>query len=151
MTDDGEPECFEEALESEEKQKWLDAMQYEMKSLHANHTYDLVKLPKGKRALENRWIFKVKQDVNSTFSKYKARLVVKGFRQKKGVDFNEILSPVVKMSSIRTMLSLATTLDFEVEKMDVKTNFLHGNLEEEIYMKQQMVFLLKARKIICVG
>jgi len=83
LTDGGELECFEEALESEEKQKWLDAMQDEMKSLHDNHTYDLVKLPKGKMALENRWIFKMKQDANSTFPKYKARLVVKGFRQKR--------------------------------------------------------------------
>jgi len=86
-----------------------------MKSLHDNHTYDLVKLPKGKRALETRWIFRVKQDSNSTLPRYKARLVVKGFRPKKGVDFNEIFSPVVKMSSIRTVLSLAATLDLEVE------------------------------------
>ena len=115
MTVSGKPECFEEALESEEKQKWLDTMQDGMKSLHDNHTYDLVKLPKGRRALENKWIFKVKQDANSTFPKYKARLVVKGFRQKKGVDFNEIFSHVVKMSSIRTLLSLAATLDLEVQ------------------------------------
>ena len=62
----GELECFEEALDSEEKKQWLDAMQDEMKSLHDNHTYDLVKLPKGKRALETRWIFRVKQYSNST-------------------------------------------------------------------------------------
>ena len=133
-------------MESEEKQKWLDAMQDEMKSLHDNHTYDLVKLPKGKRALENRWIFKMKQDANSTFPKYKARLVVKGFRQKNGVDFNEIFSPGVKMSSIRTVLSLAATLDLEVEQMDVKTNFLHGKLEEEIYMKQPDGFLVEVKE-----
>jgi len=81
-------------------------MQDEMKSLHDNHIYDLVKLPKGKRALETRWIFKVRQDSNSTLPRYKAKLVVKGFKQKKGVDFNEIFSPVVKMSSIRTVLKL---------------------------------------------
>jgi len=84
----------------------------------------------------------VKQDSNSTLPRYKARLVVEGFRQKKGVDFNEIFSPVVKMSSIRTVLSLAVTLDLEVEQMDVKTTFLHGNLEEEIYMKQPDGFLV---------
>ena len=81
-------------------------MQDEMKFLHDNHIYDLVKLPKGKRALETRWIFKVRQDSNSTLPRYKAKLVVKGFKQKKGVDFNEIFSPVVKMSSIRTVLKL---------------------------------------------
>ncbi|RDY09563.1 hypothetical protein CR513_06048, partial [Mucuna pruriens] len=80
----------------------------EIKSLHDNHTYHLVKLPKGKKVLENRWIYRVKQESNSTSSRYKARIVVKGFRQ------NEIFSPV----------------------MDAKTSFLHGDLEEEMYMKQ---------------
>ena len=83
LTDGGELECFEEALDGEEKKQWMDAMQDEMKSLHDNHTYDLVKLPKGKRALETRWIFRVKQDSNSTLPRYKARLMVKGFRQKR--------------------------------------------------------------------
>ena len=121
-------------------------MQDEMKSLHDNHTYDLVKLPKGKRSLENKWIFKMKQDANSTFPKYKARFVVKDFRQKKGVDFNEIFSTVVKMSSIKIALSFAATLNLEVEQMDVKTTFLHGNLEEEIYMKQPDGFLVEGKE-----
>ena len=107
-----------------------------MKSLHDNHTFDLMKLPKGKRALDNRRIYKVKHESNTMSPRYKARLVVKGFSQRKGVDFNEIFSHVVKMSSIRIVLSLAATLDLEVEQMDVKTAFLHGDLEEEIYMKQ---------------
>jgi len=88
----------------------------------------------------------MKQDANSTFPKYKARLVVKGFRQKKGVDFNEIFSLVVKMSCIRTVLILATTLDLEVEHMDLKTTFLHGNLEEKIYMKQPSGFLVEGKE-----
>lgn len=146
LTDGGEPECYDEAMESDEKKKWLDSMQDEMKSLHDNHTFDLVKFPKGKKALENRWIFRVKQESTSTSPRYKARLVVKGFRQRKGVDFNEIFSSVVKMSSIRTMLSLAATLNLEVEQMDVKTAFLHGDLEEEIYMKQPDGFLVKGKE-----
>jgi len=136
LTDDGEPECFREAMESEEKRKWLDAMKDEMKSIHNNHTFDLVKLPKGKRALDNRWIYRVKHESNSTSLRYKAILVAKGYSQRKGVDFNEIFSPVVKMSSIKTVLSLASTLDLEVDQIDVKTAFLYGDLEEEIYMKQ---------------
>ncbi|CAJ2645756.1 unnamed protein product [Trifolium pratense] len=146
LTDEGEPEYFQEAMESDENQKWLDAMNDEMKSLHDNHTYDLVKLPKGKRALENWWIYRVKHESNSESPRYKARLVVKGFRQRKGVDFNEIFSPVVKMSSIRTVLGLAATLDLEVEQMDVKTVFLHGDLEEEIYMKQPDGFQVKGKE-----
>ena len=107
-----------------------------MKSLHENKTFELVKLPKGKRALKNKWVFRIKHEEHNSNPQYKARLVVKGFSQRKGVDFDEIFSPVVKMTSIRTVLGLAASLDLEVEQMDVKTAFLHGDLEEEIYMEQ---------------
>ena len=104
--------------------------------MHENKTFELVKLPKGKRALKNKWVFRIKHEEHSSNPRYKARLVVKGFSQRKGVDFDEIFSPVVKMTSIRTVLGLAASLDLEVEQMDVKTAFLHGDLEEEIYMEQ---------------
>jgi len=71
---------------------------------------------------------------------------VKGFRQRKEIDLNEIFSPVVKLSSIRIVLSLAATLDLKVEQMDVKTAFLHGDLEEEIYMKQPDGFLVEGKE-----
>jgi len=114
-------------MEDEHKKEWLEAMQDEMKSLLENHTFDLVKLPKGKRALKNRWVYRVKQEESCSRPRYKARLVVKGFSQRKGVDFDEIFSPVVKMSSIRVVLGLAASLDLEIEQMDVKTAFLHGD------------------------
>ena len=104
--------------------------------MNENKTFELVKLPKGKRALKNKWVFRIKHEEHSSNPRYKARLVVKGFSQRKGVDFDEIFSPVVKMTSIRTVLGLAASLDLEVEQMDVKTAFLHGDLEEEIYMEQ---------------
>ncbi|KAL6318202.1 hypothetical protein AAG906_035707 [Vitis piasezkii] len=126
LTDGKEPESFEEAIGDENKMKWVDAMQDKMKSLHENHSFEFVKLPKGKRALKNRWVYRVKQEEHTSQPRYKARLVVKGFSQKKGVDFDEIFSPVVKISSIREVLGLATSLDLEIEQMDVKTAFLHG-------------------------
>ena len=135
LTDGGEPESYEEAMEDENKMKWVDAMQDEMKSLHENHSFELVKLPKGKRALKNRWVYRVKQEEHTSQPRYKARLVVKGFSQKKGIDFDEIFSPVVKMSSIRVVLGLAASLDLEIQQMDVKTTFLHGDLDKEIYME----------------
>ena len=79
LTDEGEPECYEEAMEDEHKNQWIEAMQDEMKSLHENHTYELVKLPKGMRALKNNWVFKVKVEKHNLKPRYKARLVVKGF------------------------------------------------------------------------
>ena len=82
-----------------DKQSWMKAMQEEMNSLHKNKTYELVKLPKGKNALRNKWVFKLKKD-SEKLVKYKARLVVKGFSQKHGIDLDEIFSPIVKMSYI---------------------------------------------------
>ena len=146
LTDGGEPECYTEALEDEHKKEWLEAMQDEMQSLHQNHTFELVKLPKDRRALKNRWVYRIKHDELSTRPRYKARLVVKGFNQRKGVDFVEIFSSVVKMSSIRVVLGLAASLDLEIEQMDVKTAFLHGDLEEEIYMEQPEGFIVKGKE-----
>ena len=144
ITEQGEPESYQEAIEKEKKNEWLKAMQEEMKSLHENQTYDIVKLPKGKKVLKNKWIFKVKNDGKNL--RYKARLVVKGFGQRKGVDFDEIFSPVVKMSSIRVVLGMAASLNLEVEQLDVKTAFLHGDLEEEIYMEQPEGFETKEKE-----
>ena len=107
----------------------------EMESLHENHSFELVKLPKGKRALKNKWVYRVKQEEHVSQPHYKAKLVVKGFIQKKGIYFDEIFSPVVKMSSIRVVLGLAASLDLEIEQMNVKTAFLHGDLDKEIYME----------------
>ena len=84
-------------------------MHEEMNSLNKNKTYDLVELPKGKKVLKNKWVFKLKKDCDKLV-KYKTRLVVKGFSQKQGIDFDEIFSPVVKMSSIRVVLGLIASL-----------------------------------------
>ena len=99
-----------------------------MRSLLDNHTYDLVKLPQGKKALINKWVYRLKTENNGSELRYKARLVVKGFNQKKGIDFEEIFSLVVKMSSLCVALGLTTRLNLEVEQLDVKTAFLHGEV-----------------------
>ena len=110
-------------------------MDEEHKSLMENQTWDLVKLPEGKRALQNKWVYRVKDEEGGK-KRYKARLVVKGFAQKQGIDFDEIFSPVVKMTSIRTVLGIVAAEDLHLEQLDVKTAFLHGDLEEELYMQQ---------------
>ena len=146
FTDGGEPDSFEEAMKDGHKHKWMEAMEDEMKSLHDNNTFELVKLPKGKRALKNKWVFKIKHEEHNSKPRFKARLVVKGFSQRKGIDFDEIFSPVVKLTSIRTVLGLASSFNLEVEQMDVKTAFLHGDLEEEIYMEQPEGFKKKGKE-----
>jgi ATP-binding cassette subfamily B (MDR/TAP) protein 1 len=105
-----------------------------------------VKLPKGKKVLKNKWVYRIKQEEHKSHPRYKARLVVKGFSQRKGIDFDEIFSPVVKMTSIRMILGVAASLNLEVEQMEVKTTFLHEELEEEIYMEQPEGFLVKGKE-----
>jgi hypothetical protein len=100
MTDAAEPSCYEEAVSGQHKNEWLEAIKDEMKSLYENYTFELVSLPKGKKALKKKWMYIVKIEEHSSHLRYMARLVVKGFSQKKGIDFDEILSSVVKMSSI---------------------------------------------------
>jgi hypothetical protein len=134
LTDSGEPECYEEAMHVDTKKKWEQGMNEEMDSLENNQTWDLVQLLLGKRALQNKWVYKLKEE-DGGGKRYKDRLVVKGFSQKNGIYFDEIFSPIVKMNSIRTILSLVVVEDLNLEQLYVKTTFLHGDLEEEIYMQ----------------
>ena len=112
------------------------AMDEEMDSLHKNHTWDLCKLPKGRKSIGCKWVYTKKEGVLGTEVRFKARLVAKGFAQREGVDYNEVFSPVVKHTSIRVLLALVAQFDLELEQLDVMTAFLHGDLEEEIYMSQ---------------
>jgi hypothetical protein len=105
LTDSGEPKCYEEAMQVHTKKKWEQGMKEEKYSLANNQTWDLVQLPTGKRSLYNKWAYKLKEEDGGE-NPYKARFVVKGFAQKKGIDFDEIFSPFVKMTSIRSILSL---------------------------------------------
>lgn len=135
--EDDEPVTFKQAIKDKDKESWLVAMEEEMQSLHKNKTWEVVPLPVGKSAIGCKWVYKRKEDhTKSCGTRYKARLVAKGFAQKEGVDYNEIFSPVVKHTSIRVLLSLVAHGDLELEQLDVKTAFLHGDLDEEIYMYQ---------------
>ena len=137
-----EPSSYKEAMRSPEKDKWLKAMQEEIDSLYKNQTWILVLRPKNQKTIGCKWIFKKKIEAfNSNKVRFKARLVAKGFPQKEGIDYNEIFSPVVKHSSIRILLSIVATRGWELQQLDVKTAFLHGELEEKIYMDQPPGFI----------
>ncbi|KAH9744862.1 hypothetical protein KPL70_003863 [Citrus sinensis] len=142
-----EPANFSEAMESVHCDKWLEAMQDEMESLQRNQTCTLIPNLGNKRLISCKWIFKRKEGIPDVEPpKYKARLVARGFTQREGVDFNEICSLVVKHSSIRILLAMVALLDLELEQMDVKTAFLHGNLEEQILMAQPEGFECKGKE-----
>jgi len=101
-----------------------------MESSDRNQTWTLVDLPKYSKAIGCRWVFRKKDN-----EQYKARLVAKRYAQNESIDYNEILSPIVKQTSIRMLLAIVIHFDLELEQMDVKITFLHGELEEKIYMK----------------
>ncbi|KAJ9551831.1 hypothetical protein OSB04_015876 [Centaurea solstitialis] len=135
LTENGEPESYSEAVKLKDSLQWEHAMKEEMGSLNKNKTWELTKLPRDKKALQNKWVFRIKEEHDGS-KRYKARLVVKGFQQKKGIDYNEIFSPVVKMTTIRLVLSIVAAEGLHLEQLDVKTAFLHGDLDEDIYMAQ---------------
>jgi hypothetical protein len=107
----------------------------EIESFHMNETWYFVELPNGRKLIITKWVFKSKFNAIDQVKKYKDRLVVKGYSQVEGFEFGDIFSPIEKLAAIRVMMSLATKFDLKIEKMNVNTTFLHGDLEEEIYMK----------------
>ncbi|KAJ9559825.1 hypothetical protein OSB04_004985 [Centaurea solstitialis] len=131
-----EPQTFQEAVTSSEGPQWKEAIKSEMDSILQNHTWELVDLPAGCKPLGHRWIFKRKMKADGTIDKYKARLVIKGYNQREGLDYFDTYSPVTRLTSIRLVLAIASLRNLEVHQMDVKTAFLNGDLEEEIYMEQ---------------
>ena len=100
-----------------------------------NQTWDLVRLPAGKTTLQNKWVYRLKEEDGGK-QRYKSRLVVKEFAEKKGIDFDKIFYRVIKMNSIRTILSLIAAKDLHLKQLYVKRKFLDGDLQEEIYMQQ---------------
>ncbi|MCO5573272.1 hypothetical protein L7F22_027041 [Adiantum nelumboides] len=110
-------------------------MQSEYNLILANETWELTESPMGKTALPCKWVYKKKYTAKDPEPKYKARLVAKGFKQKKSIDFDEIFSPVIKMTTLHLVLGLVAIEDMELVKMDVKTTFLHRDLDENVFLK----------------
>jgi hypothetical protein len=109
--------------------------------MYDNQVWTLVDIPSDRKAVENKWIFKKKTDADGNVTIYKARLVAKGFRQIQGVDYDETFSPVAMLKSIQNLSAIAAYFDYEIWQMDVRTAFLNGNIEEELYMVQQEGFV----------
>ena len=131
-----QPKTMDEALSSQHAEEWKEASRSEYQSLMDNNTWDLVELPEGKEAIGCKWVFKVKHNSEGEVERFKCHLVAKGYSQRYGVDFEETFAPVVRFSSIRTLLAFAVNKDMIVHQMDVVTAFLNGELQEEIYMQQ---------------
>ncbi|GKC64838.1 ribonuclease H-like domain-containing protein [Tanacetum coccineum] len=116
------------------------------KTLNENHTWVIVDLPANRKAIGNKWIYKIKYKSSGEIDRYKVRLVVKGFNQKEGIDFNETFSPVVKMSTVRCVIALSVTNNWLLFQLDVNNAFLYEDLNEDIYMTIPKGFASKDNK-----
>jgi hypothetical protein len=144
-----EPQTMEEALNGEDAKKWEMAMQEEYDSLVINNTWSLVPLPKGRKPISCKRVFKMKHGVNGEVERYKARLVARGVTQTFRVDYNETFAPVAKFVSIRCIFALTAIEDMEIHQMDVKTACLIGDLEKNIYMEQPEGFTKESEHLVC--
>ncbi|GKU97061.1 hypothetical protein SLEP1_g10245 [Rubroshorea leprosula] len=141
-----DPTTYKEAMLDIDKNKWIIAMQSEMDSMYSNEVWTLVDRPNGIKTIGCKWVFKRKRGPDGKVETYKARLVAKGYNQKEGIDYEETFSPVVMLKSIRILLAIAAYYDYEIWQMDVKTAFLNGHLQEDIYMDQPDGFISKRQE-----
>lgn len=137
QVEEDEPLTFWEAIRSKDGKKWRKASDEEMDSLEKNGTWVLIDRPEGERTIGCKWIYKIKPGIPGVEDRrFKGRVVAKGYSQVEGIDYHEVFSPVVKHVTIRILLSMVVNYDMELEQLDVKTAFLHGNLAERILMEQ---------------
>jgi hypothetical protein len=138
-----DPFTYLEALHSPDVARWIDAMTEEVNSLKESKTWELVRLPDGRQAIQCKWVFKTKYHPNGKIDKFKARLVAKGYTQKAGVDYSETFSPMVKFETVRIVMAITAADDLEIVQFDIKTTFLNGDIAELLYMEQPEGFIDK--------
>ena len=139
---DDVPKTLPEAYASPDAEYWKEAVHSEMDSIMSNGTWEITDCPSGCKPVGCKWIFKKKMRPDGTIEKYKARLVSKGYTQKEGEDFFDTYSLITRIATIRVLFALAASYGLHVHQMDVKTAFLYGELEEEIYMEQSDGFVV---------
>ncbi|PSC73936.1 Gag-Pol poly [Micractinium conductrix] len=144
-----EPTTMKEALSGPDAAAWQLAMDDEMASLIANDTWTLYEPPHGTKPIPAKWVCKIKRDSNGNIERYKARLVVQGFRQREGIDYDEVFAPVSKYSTLRTVLSTAAAQDLDLHQLDIKTAFLNGTIDEEVYVSPPPGYTLGKPTLCC--
>jgi len=138
-----DPVLFEDAIKHE---KWRKAMDSEIQSIEKNHTWELMDLPVGAKTIGVKWIYKTKLNEMGEVDKYKARLVAKGYSQQHGIDFSEVFAPVIRLDTVRLIVALATCKGWDIFQLDVKSAFLYGELNEDVYVDQPKGYMKKGKE-----
>lgn len=137
---------FSEAVQDE---RWREAMASEIEALQNNGTWTITTLPPKKKALGCKWIYKIKYHSDGTIERFKARLVILGNHQVEGLDYTQTFAPVAKMVTVHTVLAVAAAKAWELHQMDVHNAFLHGDLQEDVYMKLPPGFMTEHKGMVC--
>jgi Reverse transcriptase (RNA-dependent DNA polymerase) len=138
MHEEEDPWSFTEVLKGPNGPIWQLGMDSELESMAKHHVWDLIpqsSVPVGKKVIKSKMVCHIKRDESGKMSKLKVHIVAKGVTQIVGQDYHDTFSPVACLESFRVVLALAATLNWEIRQLDVKTAFLHSDLEEEIYME----------------
>ncbi|GJU64837.1 retrovirus-related pol polyprotein from transposon TNT 1-94 [Tanacetum coccineum] len=141
-----DPIFYNKAIDSNQSNQWLEAMNDELKSMQINDVWELAELPNGVKPVGCKWVYKTKLDQKGNIERFKAHLVAKGYTQKEGIDYNETFSPVSRKDSLRIVMALVAHYDLELHQMDVKTAFLNGDLHEDVYMTQPEGFIVEGKE-----
>nr|KYP66838.1 Retrovirus-related Pol polyprotein from transposon TNT 1-94 [Cajanus cajan] len=140
---DVEPISLDEAITSKE---WRSAMEEELRSIEKNHTWEMVELPQNKTPIDVKWVFKIKLKPDGSVAKHKARLVAKGFMQREGIDYSEVFAPVARLETVRLIVALASWRNWKLWQLDVKSAFLNGPLDEDVFIVQPPGFISKGNE-----
>jgi hypothetical protein len=140
---DSEPSTF---VEASKHQVWKDAMNEAYDSILKNDVWTIVPRPHGKSVVTSKWLYKIKNATDGSIEKYKAIFVASGFSQKEGIDYDEIFAPVARYTSIGIIISLAAVFCWKLHQMDIKTAFLNGEVEQEVYIEQPEGFVIHDKR-----
>ena len=130
------PVTIEDALSGPYAQEWRAAIDLELSQIEKYKIWRKVVKPANAHVVGTKWVFKIKRKKDHSIDKFRARLVVKGYAQVKGIDYNELFSPVIRHTSLRTLLSLAAAESWSIDQMDVRVAFFNGELDEDIYISE---------------
>jgi hypothetical protein len=143
MIIESKPSTYEEPVK---QQVWKDAMMEEYQSIMKSDVWEVVPRPEGRSVVTSKWIYRIKHAANGSIERYKARFVARGFSQKEGEDYDETFSPVARYTTIRSIISIASVMGWKLHQIDVKTAFLNGVIEKELYIEQPQGFVIYGKE-----